>query len=231
MNTDNIEPTDTWLTHQWIVAGIVAAAARFIPLPFMDDVVRDQCRRFVVARTLAAHPTTGTTLVDLTPFYADSGGCATGFLGMLAKAPLKLLLFPIRKIVVIVTSIRGVPLEMTRTILLGRTLQRQLASGPIDPQRAARMRLAFDEAFSLMDFRAIQAALSDAMRGVADWKGAAIKAARKLASSSRQQAATDIRTTAPVDQSADRVQNVLERPETVKLFAEFDARFDRAYRA
>lgn len=46
---------DSWLVHQWVVAGMVSAAERFVPVPFVDDMVRNQCRKFVVSRTLAAH--------------------------------------------------------------------------------------------------------------------------------------------------------------------------------
>ena len=47
--------TQAWLTHQWVAAGIVSAASRFIPVPFVDDLVRSRCRRFAVSRTLAAY--------------------------------------------------------------------------------------------------------------------------------------------------------------------------------
>ena len=86
------------LLHHWVVAGIVSASSRFIPIPFVDDVVRDQCRRYVVSRTLAAHETELTTK-DLKPFYDGGGGCLGGCVGMVVRAPLKLLLFPIRKVV------------------------------------------------------------------------------------------------------------------------------------
>lgn len=189
--------------------------------------VRGQCRRFVVTKTLEAHPTQ-TRLQDLKPYYSESGGCLSGCLGFLAKAPLKLILFPIRKIIAVVTSVRGVPLEITRTVLLGRTLQRRLDVGPIDAPDAERMRLAFDSAFSGMDFRVIRASLSDAVQSVSGWKSAAMDVAKEVAEEPPDSSKT-IQSNAPIEQSAANVQQVLEQPATLKLFQEFDSRFDTAF--
>lgn len=122
-STDSNHSAPSTLLHHWVVAGIVSSSSRFIPVPFIDDIVRDQCRRYVVSRTLAAHDQRNSMGV-LKPFYANEGGCIAGCLGQLAMAPLKLLLFPIRKVIALVTSVRGVPLEIMRMVLLGRTLDR-----------------------------------------------------------------------------------------------------------
>ena len=129
------------LLHHWVVAGIVSASSRFIPIPFVDDVVKDQCRRYIVSQTLAAHETELTTK-DLQPFYDSGSGCLAGCMGTLIKAPLKLLLFPVRKIIAIVTSVRGVPLEVTRSVLMGRTLDRYLSQQKIvaTPEYMGKMR-------------------------------------------------------------------------------------------
>ncbi len=171
-----------WLQHQWVVAGIIASAARFVPIPFVDDIIRSQCRRFVVSRTLAASDTT-LSKSELKALYGGSGGFVAGFVGTLAKAPLKLLLFPIRKFVAVVTSIHGVPLEIMQTVLLGRTLRRQLESGTFDPNQVTNMRLAFEDAFAGMDFHAVRAAITDTLRSVQSWKSSAIDSARKISSS------------------------------------------------
>lgn len=223
-----------WLTHQWILAGMVSSAARFVPIPFVDDVIRGQCRRYVVTRTLEAHDRTD-SLKELRAYYADDSGCIAGCLGMLAKAPVKLLLFPIRKIVAILTSVRGVPMEIIRMVLLGRTLDRLLKdetihAGPVKPQQVLAMREAFEEAFARMDFRVVRAAMSDALSGVSGWKESAMDLAANVAGRENQaQPAGDLQADANMKAGAKQVEEVLERPELVAVFAEFDERFDEAY--
>ena len=216
-----------WLQHQWVLAGVVASAARFVPVPLLDDVIRSRCRRFVVSRTLAASDGPLTTK-DLEPLYGDSGGWLAGVLGFLAKLPLQLLLFPVRKFVDIVTSVRGVPLDIMRTVLLGRTLRRQLATGTLVAEHAKPMQKALDEAFARMDFRAVRAAIGDAMRGARVWRASAIRSARRMASRDAAPEAA-IPAGEGVEKSALRIDEVLQQAETLRLFREFDQRFDEAF--
>ncbi len=223
-NTDD----PNWLTHQWVMAGIVSSAARFVPIPFVDDIIRNQCRRFVVTRTLAAHGKSE-LLDDFKPFYDSGDGCLTGCVTMIVKAPLRLLLFPVRKMIAILTSVRGVPLEITRMVLLGRTLDRQLRrdSLTLNSQQSTRMRSAFDESFARMDFHVVRATVSDALSSVNGWKSAAMASAQRLIKENGNAEET-IESEPKVDDGATHVQSVLGRPETLELFAEFDRRFDAA---
>jgi len=216
--------------HFWVVAGMVSGAARFLPVPFVDDIVRDQCRRLVVSRTLAAHGTNIQTK-DLKSYYASDGGCLVGCVGLAAKVPLKLLLFPIRKVVAIVTSVRGVPLEIVRMVLLGRTLDRYLREKRLQTGEipSVAMREAFDDSFSRMDFRMVRAAMNDALASVGGWKTAAMDFARKAANG-RDTESEDWKTSAEVNDGARRIEAILERPEMLTLFADFDQRFDAAMR-
>ena len=216
------------LQHQWVAAGIVYAAARFVPVPILDDVIRDQCRRFVATRTLAQRDDL-TTLTDVKPYYESNSGCLTGCLGTVTKLPLKLLLFPIRKVVAIVTAVRGVPLDIIRTVLLGRTLDRQLNLGPVTPDQAAQMRIAFDQAFARMDFRTLRAAIGDALSSVKGWRSAALASGRAAAET--ESAGDELSTEQPVNDGARKVQSVLQLSETTKLFSEFDQRFEQALKA
>jgi hypothetical protein len=226
MNTPKPSDTFDWLTHQWIVAGIVSASARFIPVPFVDDVVRDQCRKFVVSRTLASHES-DVSLDRLKPYYFSSGGCLGGCTSMVVKAPLKLLLFPIRKIALVLTSVREVPMEVMRMVLLGRTLDRYLRDGKLagDAQQSAKMRAAFEESFARMDWRVIKAAMADALSSVGNWKPSATESARQVAGR-RKVASEGFETSKDVEAGAQKIQDILDRPETLRLFAEFDRRFD-----
>ncbi|SMP67200.1 hypothetical protein SAMN06265222_110112 [Neorhodopirellula lusitana] len=234
MSTES-DASSSWLVHQWAVAGIVSAGARFIPIPFVDEMVQGQCRRFVVRQTLSAHKSE-LTEEDLSLFYSASGGCLSGCAATVVRAPLKLLLFPIRKVVTIFTSVRGVPLEIMRTVLLGRTLDRYLAAGKLEKQNAAgskgvrqamQMQSAFENAFAQMDWRTVRAAVKDALGTVDHWKDAAVSSAKQTFD--RQDTSSDdIETQPAVRAGAEQVEKVLQRSETLMLFAEFDRRFDEA---
>lgn len=225
------EPTKSdaadWLIHQWVVAGVIASAARFVPIPFADDLIRSQCRRFIVSRTLAASGATLSTN-ELKPLYGGSGGCVAGCLGVMAKAPLKLLMFPIRKFVAIITSVRGVPLEITQSVLLGRTLHRLLARGDVRASEAETIRVAFEESFARMDFHAVDAAIADALHSIRHWKSSAIKSARLL-SVAKSEVDEELPADEQVESAAATVQEALDRPKTLQLFEQFDSRFDAAF--
>jgi hypothetical protein len=217
----------SWLVHQWVVAGIVSAAARFLPVPFVDDVVRNQCRRFVVSRTLAAHGRSE-SLDQLAPYYVAAGdGCLAGCLTSTVRATTKLVLFPVRKIVALVTSARGVPLEILRVVLLGRTLDRQLQKGEIDAARAARLRVAFEQAFARLDLRVVRALTNDALSSVSGWRKAAVDSARRVLGSPDDPDVVQ-KAEPTVEAGAAEIQQALDRPEMLELFAEFDRRVDEA---
>ncbi len=229
----NLPETSPFLFHQWIVAGLISAAARFVPIPFIDDVIRVQCRRFVVSRTLSSHRT-AISLDELKPYYTTGSGCLVGCAAAAMQVPLKLLFFPIRKLMAMVTSIRGVPLDVLQVVLLGRTLDRYLGEGKIPHENeanaatAARLAAAFSEAFVRMDFRVVRAAVSDALSSVSGWRAAATADAKQLAKG--QDVTTDQLEPGPqVDTGATRVQEVLSRPETLELFSQFDRRVDEAF--
>jgi len=225
-----IPPTSqpsAWLINQWAMAGIVSAASRFIPVPYAEEVVRYRCRRFVVSRTLSANKSS--VSADTILAYYDTDGFFNSWTSKILRAPFNLLLFPIRKTVRIVTSVRNVPLEIIQIVLLGRTLDRclQAQSPTLDAPTAKRMRKAFDEAFSGMDFYVVRAALIDALKSVSGLKTAAVAMARRV---SRKEEPTP-ETLEPSDEvqsGAANVQSVLDRPETLALFAEFDRRFDQS---
>ena len=216
------------LLHHWVVAGIVSASSRFIPIPFVDDVVKDQCRRYIVSQTLAAHETELTTK-DLQPFYDSGSGCLAGCMGTLIKAPLKLLLFPVRKIIAIVTSVRGVPLEVTRSVLMGRTLDRYLSQQKIvaTPEYMAKMRKAFKASFKRMDLRIVRAGIADALTGIGGWKSGAMKSAKAVAGP-KDAEEDGLDATEDVEAGANKVEEILQQPEMLRLFVAFDQRFDES---
>jgi hypothetical protein len=219
---------DSWLVHQWVVAGIVSAAGRFVPVPFVDDMVRSQCRKFVIKRTLAAHGRSELYL-ELEALYDDGGkkGVVAGSLRTMRRVATKLVLFPVRKLAAIATSARGVPLEIMRVVLIGRTLDRRLREGNFTAADAPRLRAAFEKAFAGMDLRVVRAAMKDALAGVSGLKSAAIKSARQVAGHPDDPEAVN-QAEPTVQAGATQVQQALDRPEMLELFAEFDRRVDEA---
>jgi len=216
-----------WLINQWAMAGIVSAASRFIPVPYAEEAVRYRCRRFVVSRTLASNKSS-VSADTLQPYY-DTDGFFNSWTSKIVRAPFKLLLFPIRKAVRIITSVRNVPLEIIQIVLLGRTLDRclQKTALTLDQAAAKRMRKAFDVAFSGMDFYVVRAALIDALKSVSGLKSAAVAMAKRV-STKEEPSPETLQPSDKVESGASSVQSVLDRPETMVLFAEFDRRFDEA---
>lgn len=222
------------LTHEWTLCAIAAAVARFVPVPFVDDIIREQAARVAVSRTIRAHGYTFSSK-RVSALYADQGGCIEGCLWFLVKLPLKLILFPIRKIVSVVTAIHGVPTDLARVLLLARTTDRCLSNGLLkdsDEQtqklEATRVRAAFDLAFSSVNLKMFSAAIADALSQVKGLAKAAMRYAQKVFGQRRDADATNLEADPAIEEGAKKVEEVLARPEIIAFLEEFDAKFDEA---
>lgn len=190
----------------------------------MDEKIQRRCRRYVVEQTLTATASSLTT-EQLKPLYDPEGGFLSGLVGSAIRIPVKLALFPFRKAVKIVTSIRGVPREILHVYLLGHILLRQLR---MDPQRvlpADELQRAFEKAFRQIDLRIARAAIADVLKSVSDWKSSAKKEARHIYDQPDTASAVD--ELGALKQDAQRVRQALDRPEVVKVLNQFEQRFDR----
>lgn len=237
MNTNSSDP---FLSHQWILAGIASASARFIPLPFVDDIVRTRSRQFAVARTLAAHGFDYPS-GDLAPLY---GGDTSGWVGWTFRKavslPIKLALYPVRKLVKIFGSVRGVPLDLMQTVLIARTLDRCIGKGMFDPslaederaKQAGEVRLAFESAFDGIDWIVVRSLMSDTMLQVKHWKGATAQLAQQIfakdATDPERLSVEPLDNDKEIAAGAAEVKAMLEKPETLQLIADFDQRVDAA---
>ena len=224
-----------------MLAGIAAAAARFVPVPFVDDMIRTRSTQFAVARTLAAHDYDYSSK-DLAPLFdGDSGGFLSGMLRKVVRAPFKLLFYPVRKLIRIFGSVRGVPLDLMRTILTARTLDRCIRRGMFDPaktdaqtrtEQAQKVRLAFEEAFEGIDWITVRAVMSDTMIQVKHWGGVTTDLARQAFGRDDQDpdrlTADDLADNDDVKQGAAKVEAMLAKPETLQLIGDFDQRVDAA---
>lgn len=222
---------DSSLVTSWAVCGIAAAAARFVPVPLLDDVVRERATQQAVVRTLRAH---GSALDPdlLEPLWGEATRQRGGRLRRgLRKAGTRVLLFPVRKYTALFGSVRGVPTDLLRVVLLARTVDRLLASGSFRDastatQQARATRDAVDSAMSRMDLKLVTAALSDGLSGIRGLTGSAVGLARRKGDVAGQADNPD----APVAEGAATVVEVLRRPEVQERLDRFDADVDARLR-
>lgn len=232
------------LVREWTLCAVAAAASRFVPVPLLDDVVKDRATRLAVLRTLRAqgrrYPSDA-----VEPLYAGIEGWTSGLLRQAARIPGKVLLFPVRKYVAVFGAVKGVPTDVMTVLLLSRSVYRALEAGrlagpdlPVGAEptaqqqkalqaEAAQVRRAFDAAVDGMDLALLSGAVSDALaQGGVLTRSATEYAARLL----RRDRADDDDLPAPdgVDAGAERLEQTLRRPEVARLVAEFDEAFDRA---
>ena len=213
------------LVSQWAACGIAAAAARFVPVPLLDDAIRARAVRIAVSRALRAHGR-DYPAGRLEPLWEDEGGGGLGH--RVAAVGRRVLFFPIRKYVAVFGAVRGVPNDVLRVVLLARTVDRRLALGELataDPDRARQIRRAVDTALDGMDLRLLTAALGDGLSQGRDLTVAAVRYARHFGD---KDADPDLDPAGPVGAGAQRVTEVLERPEVVQLLGRFDEQVDAA---
>ncbi len=220
--------TEPSLLTQWAVCGIAAAAARFVPVPLLDDVVRRRAAQLAVVRTLRAHGRDHPAeLYDA--LWDEPEGTSRGLRGRLRGVPRRLLLFPVRKYTAVFGAVRGVPNDVARVVLLARSVERRLTLGELSapdrvPDEARALRLAFDEAIEGMDLRLLTAALAD---GLSRSRGLTTDA---VAFVRRRLGSDEVEAPVPADgalaDGAAHVTEVLRRPEISSLLERFDAAVD-----
>lgn len=220
---------DNSLVTSWAVCGIASAAARFIPVPLLDDVVRERAARVAVTRTLRAHGR-AYPAQELQPLWDDVSHGRRSGAGRLRAAATKALLFPVRKYTAVFGAVRGVPNDVMRLVLLARTLDRRLAQGAFNAGQdlsgqAQALRSAVDRAIDGMDLRLLTAALSDGLSQSRGLSSAAVAFARSHVTGAADEA-PEVRAEGPVAHSADQVTQVLRRPEIAQLLSDFDGRVD-----
>lgn len=219
------------LVAQWAACGIAAAAARFVPVPMLDDVVRERAAQIAVSRTLRAHGRAYSS-ERVGPLWAelpDRGGIGR----RISALSLKVLLFPVRKYRAVFGAVRGVPTDVMRVLLLARTVDRRLDRGELadtDPGRLAAqardIRRAVDQAMDGMDLRMLTAALADGLSQGRGLSSAAVGYARRWFT--RPGTEPDLQPGGEVTEGAQRVTEVLRRPEIARLLESFDRQVDTA---
>lgn len=221
--------TEPFLLTQWAVCGIAAAAARFVPVPMLDDVVRERATQVAVLRTLRAHDRDYSSDL-LEPLWGDRDQ-GSGLRRRLKKVSMRLLLFPVRKYAAVFGAVRGVPTDVMRVVLLARTVDRKLGRGELtDPARlpdeARALRVAVDEAIDGMDLRLLTAALADGLSQGRGLTTAAVAFTRRRFARDDADPTGDLDPDGPVAAGAERVTEVLRRPEIAQLLDRFDTQVD-----
>lgn len=224
--------TEPFLLSQWAVCGIAAAAARFVPVPLLDDVIRQRAAQVAVVRTLRAHGRDVPAEL-LEPLWAEQEGQRSGRRRRLRAVARRLLLFPVRRFVAVFGAVRGVPTDVMRVVLLARTVDRRLDQGALTgpdrlPEEAAALRRAVDEAIEGMDLRLLTAALGDGLSHSRGLSSAAIALARRRFTTADPEGDPEsgLAPDAPVAEGAQRVTEVLRRPDVAQLLDRFDAQVD-----
>ena len=219
--------TEPVLLTQWALCGIAAGAARFLPVPLLDDVVRRRAARTAVVRTLTAHDRRWSP--DLAePLWAEPEDGRSGGRGRLGDVS-ALLLFPVRRYTALFGAVRGVPNDVARVVLLARAVDRRLERGELSapdrvPDQARALRTAVDEAVEGMDLRLLTAALADGLSSTRGLTTAAVALVRKRFTSA--DAPPEVDADGPLADGAARVTEVLRRPEVTALLERFDAQVD-----
>lgn len=220
--------TESFLPSQWAVCGIAAAAARFVPVPLLDDEIRRRATQLAVVRTLRAHDRDYSSDV-LEPLWSESEGEGSGLRRRLKAVSRRLLLFPVRKYVALFGAVRGVPADVMRVVLLARTVDRRLEQGALTgadgvPDEARALRRAVDRAIDDMDFRLLTAALADGLSQTRGLTRAAVAFARRSFTGAEPE--KGLEPDGPVAEGSQRVTEVLRRPEIGRLLDRFDTQVD-----
>jgi len=227
------------LVGQAAACAIAVAAARFVPVPLLDDAIRARATQVAVVRTLRSCGR-GYPSKQVAALYegADTGGVAAEALKYLRSVPRRVVLFPVRKYVAIFGAVRGVPTDVMNVVLLSRAVHRALVGGRLADEAGRReradqarmVRRAYDEAMKGMDLHLLSAAIADGLSHGRRLTPAAVDFARRTFTRPEGDSVDDTELTCDgeVAAGAERVEAALRRPEVQVILARFDEEFDRA---
>lgn len=226
------EPRTPIATQARLLYALLYSAGRFVPVPLVDDLVRDEVAlRMVVQATEAAGKPVPRS--HLAPLAAPATGCLRGCLGLVPKLLLSIVLFPIKKIANVILGVRNLSRDVTEIVLLGRLVDRALARGEVDPtlteeaQRAAalELRMALDRALQSSDRDILGATLRAALGPMRGIMLAGVSALRVLW---RGSDTAPTPTSAPLSEGTSRLERAFDQPEVRTLIEGFDAKIDAA---
>jgi hypothetical protein len=223
--------TEPIATQPRLLLALLYAAGRFVPIPFVDDLVREQVALYAVAKAVEARGAT-VPRAHLVPLGSPAIGCLGGCLGLAVRIPLMLILFPIRKITNVIFGVRNVTRDVVEIVLLCRLVDRAVARGEIagarglDDQRreALLLRQALDAALESTDLTILSTTLRAVLgpfRGVMLHALGALRVRRRTGPDAAPPASD-----ATLSESTSRLERAFDRPEVRALIEKLDADVD-----
>ena len=229
--------------HTIAVFSVLVAAAGFVPVPFLDDLLPRQLVRQLI-RTILRRAERRYALRFVKALYAPEG-CLSGCLDTLVSLVWTLLAYPIRKVLRVIQGIRSLSQRLVSTYMLGHTVNRYVALGWFDQrsdarslgEQAAVLRRSFDLALETTNPVVFSSSVTAVLGGLRGLPRAAWRAGRALVrGSSERDTEPTQRSVDPdeaaaaepsIENAAARVESALAQPEVQSFVAEFDATVDR----
>ena len=214
-----------------LLCALLFSAGRFVPVPIVDDLVREQVTMWMLRR-LCDRAGTPIPRSHLGPLATPQDGCA-GCLRSALLFPVRLILFPIRLFVSIVLGARNLTRDVTEIVLLSRVTERALRERWVDPgksedaQRAECMTLrrALDRALRGTNLKVLTAALRAALGPLGRIAVAGVRALRTFRRAGGD-AAPEIAAGSPIAQSATALERALAQPDVKAVLDHLEGRFD-----
>lgn len=212
-----------------ITAGIFYAAARFTPIPLLDDLLRERVAGWMVRNTLPHTIPNGA----IQPLFASSDGCLKGCASAVFWVPIKLLLFPIRKLVNLALAVHWVSRDLAEILLLGRVIDHAQQAGVFHEARDAgdlarestRLRRAFDAAMKDTDTRVLRTLIAASLGPLRDVIVAALRTLRLFRKADAEAAPAPTSDDQPIiEASVSRVERLMNQPDIRAFLSRFDAR-------
>ena len=218
-----------------ISCALLFFAARHIPLPFVDDILRTQVSKYLVRRSVEKAGVVVPTS-RLAPLFSRDETWLMGCLLAVLRIPLKLILFPIRALTNVLFLVRHVGRDFAEIFLLGEVIERGIdaqlirggeADDTAQLARSLKMRRAFDSALKGTDTQLLWGMVSVAVGPLRAIFPAARRSLRALWRGAEDQA---VETNPEMQTRVSAIEKVLLQPEMKRFLAEFDQRYESALR-
>lgn len=227
---------DPVIVRTRVTCALLYFAARQVPVPLLDDVLRTQVAAYMVKHSVK-RAGLSVPSEQLAPLFEKDEHWAIGCLWWMFKLPLKLLLFPIRKITNLLFAVRHLGRDFAEILLLGEVIDRAVANGDLRAEgtateeaqvaRSRRYRRAFDRALADTDTALLWGIVGVAIGPARGVLRAALRPLRYLWHGSGEEA---VAASPEMDAKAGAIERALLQPEVKKFLADFDARLEVALR-
>lgn len=227
---------DPAIVRTRVTCALLYFAARQVPVPLLDDVLRTQVAAYMVKHSVKK---AGLSIPSeqLAPLFEKDEHWAIGCLWWMFKLPFKILLFPIRKIANVLFAVRHLGKDFAEILLLGEVVDRAVVNGDLKAEgtatedaqlaRSRRYRRAFDRALAETDTSLLWGIVGVAIGPVRGVLSAGMRPLRYLWHGNSEEA---VGASPEMDAKASAIEKVLLQPEVKQFLADFDRRFESALR-